>query len=132
MNFNTQPIGNEAHHARRFHPWNLLQLLFALVQRNEEDVAADIAAHYFHNLGVRHVLDTGEFNLIAGINPETPRVLAVAVEAQTRCAEKRKKYECQGSPQQARGRLFRKRSAADGDALLPAQKWGFLFGFEIN
>ena len=59
MNLDAQAIGDKAHHARRFHPRNLLQLLFALRERNEKNVAANISAHHFHDLRVRDVLGAG-------------------------------------------------------------------------
>ena len=56
VNFNLQPVGDEAHHAGRFHPGNLFELRFLLGQRDEENVASDVGAHHFHDLRLGHVL----------------------------------------------------------------------------
>src|SRR5579859_4890489 len=45
VNFNFQAVGNEAHHAGRFDPGDLLQLSLLLAERYEENVAADVGAH---------------------------------------------------------------------------------------
>ena len=65
MDLNAQAVGHKAHYARRFHPWNLLQLLSALRERNEEDIASDVSTHDFHDLRMRDVFGAGDFNLIA-------------------------------------------------------------------
>ena len=56
VNLDAQAVRNKAHHAGRLDPRNLLELLFATGERNEEDIAADVAAHHFHDLSVRDVL----------------------------------------------------------------------------
>ena len=73
-----------------------------------------------------------DFNLIAGIDAKTPRVLPVAVEAQAGSAQNRQNDERQDNPHQPIGSLLGKRSAPDRDALLSAQKWGFLLRFQID
>ena len=101
-------------------------------ERNEENVAADVAAHHFHDLRVRHVLGAGDLDLIARVDAETPGVLAITVEARRRSAQNCKNDERQRDPLQAIGGLFGERSAADRDSFLPAQKWGFLLRFQID
>src|SRR5205085_169289 len=73
-------VRHETHNAGRLDPWNLLKLRFALCQRNKENIASDIAAHDFHDLGLGDVLRAGDFNLVAGVDSEAPRVFAVTVE----------------------------------------------------
>lgn len=113
VDLHTEPVGNETHHARRFHPGDLLELNFALRQRNEEDVAADIAAHHFHDLRLGDMLGAGDFNLVAGIDAKTPGVFSVAVE---RCGHRTENGECDNrerEPLQAMGCLFREGTAPD-------------------
>ncbi len=100
MNLDAQAIRHEAHHARRFHPRNLLQLLFALGKRNEKNVAANISAHDFHDLRVRDALGARDFDLIARNDAKTPRVLPVTVEARAGSSQNCKKDERQGDPLQ--------------------------------
>src|SRR5207248_9795134 len=80
LDFNLQPVGNESHDAGRFDPGDLLELSFALRQRNKEDVAANIATHDFHDLGVADVADAGDLDVVAGLNAKAPGVLAVVVD----------------------------------------------------
>jgi hypothetical protein len=81
---------------------------------------------------VGDVLGAGDFNLIARIDAKTPRVLPVVVEACRGSSHNCKSDEGQGDPlQPVRGSLG-KRSAPDRDALLSAQKWGFLLRFQID
>src|ERR1035438_5263732 len=80
MNLDAQTVGDKAHHAGRFDPWNLLQLLFARGERDKEDIAADVSAEYFHYLRVRDVLGAGDFDLLAGIDAKTPGMFAVTVD----------------------------------------------------
>ena len=80
-------VGGKSHDAGRFDPGNLLKLLLPLIERNKEDVAADVAAHDFHDLGASDVAQASHFNVVAGVQPETPRVLSVVVQhAPRRCA----------------------------------------------
>ena len=132
LNFDAQPIWHETHYAGRLHPGNLLELLFALGQWNEKDVAADVSAHHLHDLSVRHVLGAGNFNLIAGIDAKTPVMLSVAVEDRARRSQHCKNNECQGDPLQPIGSFLGERSAPDRDSLLSAQEWRFLLRFEID
>src|ERR1035441_8742334 len=132
MNLDAQAIRYESHHARRFHPRNLLQLLFALGQRNEKNVAANISAHHFQHLRVRHVLRAADLNLIAGIDSKTPRMLPVTVEAESGSSQNRKDDERQCHPLQRVGSLFGKGSAPDRYSFLSAQEWGFLLRFQID
>ena len=107
MDLDTKPVGHEAHYACRLHPGNLLELKLALGERNEEDVAADIAAHHFHDLRLRYMLSARDFNLIAGIDAETPGVFAVAIERCGHRAEDREYYNRERHPFQAMDCLLR-------------------------
>ena len=78
VNLNAQAVREQSASRSPIRPRNLLQLLLALGERDEENVAADIAAHDFHDLRVRYVFSAGDFNLIARIDAEAPGVLAVA------------------------------------------------------
>ena len=78
------------------------------------------------------VLGAGDFDLIAGIDAKTPGVLPVTVEARAGSSQNRKNDERQDNPHQPVGSLWGKGSAPDRDALLPAQKWGFLLRFQID
>ena len=80
VNFDFQAIGNKPHHAGRGDPGNLLQLLFAW-SRGKEDVAADVSAHDFHDLRAGHILQTGDFDVVARVDAKTPRVFAVMIKA---------------------------------------------------
>ena len=44
LNVDGNMVGQQAHYAGRFDPGNLLELLLALLERNKENVAPDIAA----------------------------------------------------------------------------------------
>jgi len=39
-----KPVRHKPHDGRRFHPWNLLELFAAFIERDEEDVTANVAA----------------------------------------------------------------------------------------
>ncbi len=132
MNFDAYAIGHEAHHARRFHPRNLFQLLFALAQGNEKNVAADISAHDFHDLRVRHVLRSRHFNLIAGVDAKTPGMLSIIVERRPGGRGYGQHRQRHRQPAQTNGRLFGKGTTPDRDALLTAQEWGFLLRLQID
>ena len=81
---------------------------------------------------MRDVLCAGDFDLIAGLDAKTPRVLAIIVEARGGSSQNRKSDERQDNPLQPGGSSFGKRSAPDRDAFLPTQKWGFLLRFQID
>src|SRR5450755_3624702 len=80
LNLNPDAVGGKAHHAGGFDPGNLLQFFLAVVERYKEDIAADVAAHHFHDLATSDVAQAGHFNVIARIQAEAPVVLAVEVE----------------------------------------------------
>src|SRR5208337_3826284 len=129
VNLDAQPIGDKTHHTRRFHPRDLFQLLFALSQRNEENVAANISAHHFHDLRVRDVVSAGDLDLIARIDAKAPGVFPVAIDGRARSAQNPQNDERQDHPHQPVGSLWGKGSAPDRDALLTSQEWGFLLLF---
>ncbi len=110
----------------------MLELKFALRERDEKDVAADVAAHHFHDLGLGHMLRAGNFNLIAGINAETPGVLAVSVKRRGSGGANRQHECCERDPFQTIRCLFGEGSAPGRDPFLSTQKGGFLFGFQIE
>ena len=72
-------IGQQAHYRGRFHPGDLFQLLLALAERDKKNVAADVGAEDFHHLAMRNVVNAGNFQVVAGINAETPRAGAVSI-----------------------------------------------------
>lgn len=131
VNLDAQAIRDEAHDTGRFDPGNLLELVLALGERNEEDVAANIAAHDIHDLGVRDVLDARDFDQVAGIDAKAPGMLAITIESGRGEADKEQNGDREGDPLQADGGFLGKRSAANGDALLGAQEGRFLFRFEV-
>ena len=108
MDFHAQAVGHEAHDAGRFDPWNLLQLQLALRERNKKDVAADVAAHDFHDLRVGDVLRAADFNLVASIDAKAPGVLAVAVERGGCDSDDGKNESREGYPLQAIGSFLGK------------------------
>src|ERR1700690_3353888 len=101
-------------------------------QRNKEDIAADVAAHHFHDLRVRNVLCAGDFALIAGIDTETPVMFAVAVEFGARSAQDSENDQRERGPLQSNGGFFWERSATGRDAFLPAQERRLFLFFKID
>jgi len=77
------------------------------------------------------VLGAGDFDLVARIDAKAPRVLSVTVKAQAESGQNCQSDQRHADPKQAIGGLLGERSAADGNALLPAQEWGFLLRFQI-
>ena len=106
MNFNFEPVRNKPHDAGSFHPWNLLELGLALRQWNKKNVAPNVPAHDFHHLRASHVLKTGNLNVIAGFNPEAPRMFAVAVDKSGAEGCEHKQNSSHADPRQASGSLF--------------------------
>ena len=80
MNFDPQAVGHKAHHAGRFDPWNLFQLRLLLGKGNKENVSANVGAHHFHDLRLGDVFHSGDFDVVAGLDAETPGALAVVIE----------------------------------------------------
>src|SRR5262249_32204492 len=111
---------------------NLLQLLLPFVERNIKNVAADVAAHHFHHLSPGDVGQAGHFDVVAGIQAETPRVFAVTIEGRDRHSRKRGDHYGKASPQQAGGGFLGERTTAGGYALLRAQKWRFLLRVQVE
>jgi len=72
VNFNFEPVGYEPHHTGGFDPCNLFQLGFPLGQGYEENIAADVAAHHFHNLRAAHVLQAADVDVVARFHAESP------------------------------------------------------------
>ena len=132
VDFHAQTVRDEAHHAGGFHPGDLLKLRLSLGERDEEDVAADVAAHHFHDLRLGDVFRPGNLNLVAGIDAETPGMLAVAVECGVGCSENPEYEDAQRYPFQTTGGLFREGAAAGRDSSLAPEKRRFLFGFQIK
>ena len=58
-----QPVGQQPHHRCRLHPGNLFQLLLALLQRNKEDVAIDVAGHHLQHLRAADIAVAGDWML---------------------------------------------------------------------
>src|SRR4029077_10579109 len=118
VNFYFEPIGSESHDAGRFDPWNLLQLRFPLPKGHEENVAADVAAHDFHHLRARNVLQTADFNVVARLDAEAPGTLAIVVDRGDGHSTDEDDRENDGGPGQARHSFFGKGTATNGYALL--------------
>ena len=108
VDFDSQAIGNEAHHAGRFHPGNLLELRFLLGERDEENVAADIGAHHFHDLRLGHVLHAGDVDVVARLDAETPGAFAVFVHSTGGECGGTEQHSCDTGPQEAVGSFLRK------------------------
>ena len=132
VNLHLQAVRNKAHHAGRFHPWNLLQLNLLLRQRNEEDVAPNVGAHHFHNLSLAYVLHARDFNVVARFHAEAPRMFAIVIQR----GRGQPAYANQGSshngPQQTIRGFLGKRTSAGGNPLLPAQERRFLIHIQVN
>ena len=132
VDLDAEAVGDKAHHAGGFDPGNLFELLLTEREGDKENVAADVAAHHVHDLGVGNVRGALNFDLIAGIDAEAPGMLSVVVESEGGGAENYENEERQGDPLQAIGSFFREGSSADGDTLLPAQEGRFLLSFEVD
>ena len=132
VNLHLQAIGNEAHDARRFHPWNLFELRFLLGQRDKENIAANVGAHHLHDLRLGDILHAADFDVVARFDPEPPRMLAVVVQSGGGNCSDTQKHRGDRRPQQAAGSFLGKRAAAGGDTLLSAQKRGFLVHIQVN
>src|SRR5205823_6743027 len=106
MNRDSQVVRHEAHDARRLDPGNMLELRLTLSEGDKENVAANVAAHYFENLRAGNVLDPVGFNVVAGFDAEAPRVFAVAVHrSRTDYSEKQGKAK-RTDPSQSSSSLF--------------------------
>ena len=127
-----QAIGQQAHDRGGLDPGNLLELLLALGERNEEDVAADVAAHHLHDLRVADVADAGDFDLVAGVEPEAPGIRAVAVGHERDPADYAGDRNHHQRDLQPVGGLARQRPAAHRNALLGAQKSRLFLGVEVE
>ena len=112
---------------------NLFELRFLLGERDEENVAADVGAHHFHDLRLGHVLHAGDFNVVARLDAETPRAFAVVINSDRRRVRRHREHTGgDAGPEQAIGSFLRKRAATGGDALLPAKKRRFLVYIQVN
>src|SRR5689334_1554146 len=132
MDLYHQTVGDEAHDAGRLHPGDLLQLRFTLGQRHKEDISSQVAAHYFHDLRASYVVSSRNFNVVAGINAESPGMLAIAIECPACDDEYAEHKQCQHHPLQSVGCFFREGTATDRDALLSSQEGRFLFHIQVN
>src|SRR5882724_11324841 len=123
-----KPVRHKPHDGRRFHPWNLLELFAAFIERDEEDVTANVAAENIHHLASGDVLHTGNFNLVAGVDAKPPRALAIAVNEGISYAECYQRADCKAQPLEQVSGFLRKGAAAGGDApLLSKKRSGILF-----
>ena len=125
-------VGGKAHDAGRFDPGNLLKLLLTLIERNKEDVAADVAAHDFHDLAAGDVAQARHFNVVAGIQAKAPGVLAVVV--QRTGADGKDCCDCdrEHCPENLGCGFLGKRTASRGNTLLCAQEWRFLLRVQVE
>ena len=78
------------------------------------------------------MLGATDFNLIAGIDAKTPRMFPVTVKPQAGGSQNCQGNERRGDPEQPAGCFLGKGRTPDRDALLPAQKWGFLLRFQVD
>jgi len=78
------------------------------------------------------VLRAGNFNLVAGVDAETPGMFSVTVERSGQGKPNPANEDCESNPLQTMSSLLRNGAAASGDTLLSAKKRGFLFGFEVE
>ena len=104
----------------------------ALVLDEVSAFAADIRAHQLHDLGARDVVQSGDLDLIAAVDPETPGVCAVAVKRQTEGADDAGSYHRKQRNLQPVGGFLWKRAAADRNAFLPAQECRLFILFEVE
>ena len=132
MNLNSQTVGSKPHDTGRFHPRNLLQLLLALIQRHEEDVSANVTAHYFHHLRAADILSAINFDVIARFHSKAPGAFAVVVEGSDRNSGEKNNPDSKGRPGQTGSSFLGQRPAADGDALLSTQERRFLFRIQVE
>ena len=132
VDFNFEAVGNESHDAGRLHPGNLLELRLALGQRDEKDVAADVAAQNFHHLRTSDVVRAGNLDVVAGLNAKAPGTLAVAVERRSGHPSRAQKDKRQDSPLQPIDRFFGEGTAPNRDAFLPAQKRRLLIRIQVE
>ena len=98
VNFNLEAVGDEAHHAGRLDPGNLFELRLLLRERDEENVAANVGAHHFHDLRLGHVLHAGDFDVVARLDAEAPGVLAVFDRGRRRRWRRRTEWRRQSRP----------------------------------
>src|SRR5947209_2217724 len=81
LNLNADPIWQEAHHARRLDPRNLLELLLALFEGNEKYVAADVSSEHIHHLRAWNLVQAAHADVVARFHPKAPASRSVAVDA---------------------------------------------------
>ncbi len=120
VDFHLNAVRHEAHYASGFDPGNLLELRLAFGERNKKDVAADVTTHDFHDLRFADALKPGDFDVVARLDAEAPRVFSVMVCGGGRDGAEQEHGSNDDSPSDASGSFFRERTAADGDALLSA------------
>ena len=120
MNFDPQAVGDKAHYARRFDPWDLFQLRLLLGKGNKENVSTDVGAHDFHDLRLGDVFHSGYFDVVTGLDAETPGALAVVVEHSGSYRQNAENRNGDKGPQQAMRSFLRKRSAPGGNTFLGA------------
>ena len=132
MDFDLEPVGDEAHDAGRFHPGNLFELCFLQRQRDEENIASDIGAHDFHDLRLGNILHAADFNVVAGFHAKAPGALTVLVQGGGGDCGHAQNRSREGCPQESTCSLFGKRAAAGRDTLLPAQEGRFLVYIQVH
>ena len=106
--------------------------MFAISQGHKENVPADIAAQHFHDLRTGNIMRAGNFDVVARVEREPPRVGAVLVRQSTRDSDQKQNRSRNGSNLQTVGGFFGERSSTNGNALLRAQEWRLFFGFQVN
>jgi hypothetical protein len=89
-------------------------------------------AHHFHDLRLGHVFDAGHVNVVARFHTEAPGALAVLVQTGGDDGDRTQDRGRGRGPEQAVCGLFRKRTAAGGDTLLPAQEGRFLVYIQVD
>src|SRR5207245_10331223 len=132
VNLDSKAIGSKPHNTGRLPPRNLLQLLLALIQRHEEDVSANVTAHYFHHLRAADVLSAINFDVIARFHSKAPGAFAVVVEGSAGNSGDNNDCDSEDSPSETGSGFLGQRATADGDALLSAQERRFLFRIQVE
>src|SRR5207237_1483395 len=93
LDFHRYPVRQQPHYRRRFDPRDLLKLSLALLQWNEEDVAADVTAEYLHHLCARHFLEAAHPDVVARMHTKAPASRSVAIHASITEGSERQHYD---------------------------------------
>src|SRR5438105_914240 len=73
-------IRQQPHHSSRMHPGHAFELAFAIVNGNEEDVPADIAAENIEHLRTGDVLRSLNCDLLTRFHAKSRRDFSIVIE----------------------------------------------------